>query len=226
MDNDWTSDMEKVLENIRINCVILSKEHKKKYFHLKHILQYFRLPVIIISGVNSIVSVGLQPYIPQNIISMITCALALICSIIGAVELYLAIQKRMENELLSQQQYYLLGVDIFKNLTLSKGNRPIPAKDYLEKSYNEYVKLFENSNAIAKKIEDKLTPLPATMIRTISYQKLSSDDEESKGESDIPGLPLSLMTADGKNMELCIQHNNSPSLRSSSDSQMEIKKDC
>ena len=58
--NDWTPDIEIVLENIRINSVLLSKEHSKRYFALKQTLQYFRLPVIIISGINSIVSVGLQ----------------------------------------------------------------------------------------------------------------------------------------------------------------------
>ena len=96
METDWTPDIEAVLENLRINCVTLSKEHKKQYFQLKYILQYFRLPVIIISGINSIVSVGLQPYATQEAISMTTCVLALVCSIIGSIELYLAIQKSME----------------------------------------------------------------------------------------------------------------------------------
>ena len=160
MENDWTNDIESVLENIRINCVLLSKEHKKQYFTLKGVLQYFRLPVIIISGINSIVSVGFQSYMEQSIISMITCLLALVCSIIGSIELYLAIQKGMENELEAQQNYYLLAVDIYKNLCLNREHRPIPAKEYLDKCYNEYVKLIENSNTLSKKIEDKLSPLP------------------------------------------------------------------
>jgi len=159
MENDWTTDIEVMLENIRVNCVLLTKEHKKQYFYLKHILQYFRLPVIIISSINSIVSVGLQPYLQQSIISVTTCLLALVCSMIGSVELYLAIQKGMENELNAQQQYYLLGVDIFKNLSLVREHRPIPAKEYLEKCYNEYCKLVENSNVVARRLEDKLAPL-------------------------------------------------------------------
>jgi len=159
-DTDWTPDIENVLDNIRINSVILSNEHKNKYFHLKTILRYFRLPVIIISGINSIVSVGLQPYVDQGIISIMTCLLALVCSIIGSIELYLAIQKGMENELVVSKDYYILSVDIYKTLTLSKNHRPIPAKDYLDKKYNDYIKLFENSNLLAKELTDKLNPLP------------------------------------------------------------------
>lgn len=164
MDDDWTTDIESVLENIRINCILLSKEHKKQFFYLKHILQYFRLPVIIISGINSIISVGLQPYIEQGIISITTCIMALVCSVIGSIELYLAIQKRMENELEGYHGFYLLGIDIFKNLSLAKPHRPIPAKEYLDKCYNEYIKLIETSNILSKKIEDKLTPLPTSLI--------------------------------------------------------------
>lgn len=158
--DDWTADIEFVLENIRVNCVVLSKEHKRQYFIFKDILQYFRLPLIIISGINSIISVGLQPYVTQSIISMVTCLLALICSIIGSIELYLAIQKSMENELTAQRDYYLMSVDIYKTLSLSREHRPIPAKDYLEKQYNSYCKLIENSNTVMKRLEDRLAPLP------------------------------------------------------------------
>ena len=159
MENDWTTDIEQVLENIRVNSVILSNEHKNRYFYLKENLKYYRLPVIVISGINSIVSVGFQPYLKQGVISMLSCLLSLVCSIIGSIELYLAIQKRMESELISQRDYYLLSVDIFKTLALSKQHRPIPSKEYLEKCYNTYCKLIESSNALSKQLEDKLCPL-------------------------------------------------------------------
>lgn len=164
MENDWSLDIESVLENIRINSVILSKEHKRRYFSLKENLKYYRLPVIVISGFNSVISVGMTPYLEQGIISMITCLLALICSIIGSIELYLAIQKSMESELISQRDYYLLSVDIFKTLSLAKEHRPIPAKEYLDKCYNTYCKLIENSDTLAKKVEDKLCPLPINLL--------------------------------------------------------------
>ena len=142
--SDWSEDIEKVLDQLRMNSVILSIQHKKRYFYLRNILQYFRLPVIIISGINSIVSVGLQPYLNQGTISMMTCLLALACSIIGSIELYLAIQKSMENELIASKDFYILSIDLNKTLTLAIQHRPTPAKEYLEKKSSEYVKLFEN----------------------------------------------------------------------------------
>ena len=142
---DWTDDIDDVLNNIRLNCILLSKAHKKRYFELKYSLNFYKLPVIVLNGCNSIISVGLQPYATQGTISLTTSLIALTCGIIGSIELFLGIQKRLEADLISQRDYYLLSVDIFKTLTLEKDNRPIPAKDYLEKSYNNYTKLIESS---------------------------------------------------------------------------------
>ena len=155
----WTDDIDEVLNNIRLNCVILSKLHKQRYFELQSTLKYYRLPVIILNGINSIFAVGLQPYIQQGTISLTNSLIALTCGIIGSIELYFGIQKRLENDMISQRDYYLLGIDIFKTLSLDKANRPIPARDFLEKSYNVYTKLIESSATLAKVKGDKLIPI-------------------------------------------------------------------
>jgi len=157
MQDDWSLDIETVLDKIRINCVILSKEHKTKYLYLKGILRYFRVPVILISSIASVSSVGLQTYLDQQLISAITCLLSLTCGIIGSIELFLAIQSRMENELMASKDYYILSIEIFKVLQLDRENRSIKGKTFLEASYGTYVKLIENSNIIDRKISDRLT---------------------------------------------------------------------
>lgn len=153
---EWTDDIDTVLNNIRINCIILSKAHKQRYFELRSNLKWYRLPVIVLNGANSIISVGLQPYADQGSISLTTSLIALTCGIIGSIELYFGIQKRLENDMISQRDYYLLGIDIYKTLSLDKANRPVPAKDFLEKSYNIYTKLIESSSTLAKVKGDKL----------------------------------------------------------------------
>jgi len=176
--SDWNTDIESILENIRINCVCLNKEHKKRYFKLKSNLHYFRLPIIVLSGINSIVAVGIQNYIEQKTISMITCLLSLTCSIIGSIELYLGVQKQLENELTISKEYYLLSIDIHKTLNLSKSNRPIPAKEYLDKIYGIYCKLIENSNLLPKRITDKLAEIPILQIPPESPISRSKSEPE------------------------------------------------
>jgi len=172
---DWTNDIDDVLDAIRLNCIVLCKRHKTRYFELKYSLNFYKLPVIVLNGCNSIISVGLQPYTSQGVISLTTSLIALLCGIIGSIELFLGVQKRLEADLISSREYYLLSVDIFKTLTLKRENRPIPAKDYLNEIYNKYVKLVESSEALVKKIEDKLN------IVDINNKKI----EEEKDSDDI-----------------------------------------
>jgi hypothetical protein len=156
---DYDVSIEKILNNIRQNCIEMSKYHKKRYFELSYSIKYYRLPVIIFNGINSIIAVGLQKYISQEILSLLTSLIALTCSIIGSIELYLRIQKRLENDLISQRDYYILSIDIYKTLNISIANRPVPAKEYLEKTYNVYIKLIENSDILNNKIIDLLIPI-------------------------------------------------------------------
>lgn len=178
MENDWTADIECILESIRLNCVLLAKEHRRNYFSSRETLKYFKIPVILLSSVNSICSVGLKDYLQQDTISMITCLLALVCGILGSIELYLAVEKDMQTALQSQRDFYLLGIDIYKTLSLIRDHRPT-AKEYLEKQYAEYCKLVENSSVVAKKIEDKLSPLPV-IIPALNSRPSTPQNNSSK----------------------------------------------
>ena len=173
--NDWTDDIEKILENIRINSISLSNYHKEKYYYYKSYLKFFKLPLIILSSITSIASVGLQGYIKQDDISIITCLLSLASAIIASIELYLGIQKNMENEMVASRNFLILGYDVFKTLNLERVHRTINGKLYLDEKYNEYIKLVEQANLIHnKKIKDALAPVPKLYEDTLSNQSLPS----------------------------------------------------
>ena len=176
-ENDWNRDIEKVLDNIRINSLYLSTKHKARYFSLSNSIKWYRLPVIILSGANSIVSVGLQEYIAQSILSLTVSLISLLCSIIGSIELYLKKNARMEADLISYTQFYLLSVEVYKTLSLLRENRPIPAREYLQKIFNEYTKLIESSNPLETAITDKL--LPVDMDKPDNVLMLTHSAEET-----------------------------------------------
>ena len=104
--NDWSTDIEEILDKIRLNSTIMCEFHKDNYYSAKGRLKFFKLPTIILSGLTSIFSVGLQPYIEQGTISLITCLIGLIIGIINSVELFLAIQNTMESELKISKEFY------------------------------------------------------------------------------------------------------------------------
>ena len=115
---EWSADIEEVLDNIKCNAGTLSNHYKKQYISLKRTLHMFKVPVIILSGVNSIFSVGLTSYLEQSIVSVINCLISLMCSIIVSIELYTETNKKSESSISSYRDYYLLDVKISTVLKL------------------------------------------------------------------------------------------------------------
>lgn len=177
VNEKWSTDFEIVLENIRINCIVLTKEHKKRYILLKRTLKYYRIPLIIISAFNSVISVGGQPFIEQKYISAITCMLSLSCGIIGSIEMFFNIDSRMQNELNMAKEYYVLGTNIFKTLSLNKVNRSTEGKIFLDESFSIYIKLIESSSLVMKNLKDFLTPLPSELERNSNGSQSSSEQD-------------------------------------------------
>lgn len=159
MEESWSNDLEQVITRIMFNANVMSHYHKKNYIYYKGQLKYYKIPIIIISAFNSVFSVGLQPFVEQEVISVVNCLLALVCGIISSIELFLQIADNMEKELVASKEFYLLGVDCFKMLKLDRANRTISGKDFLDSKYGEYIGLIHTSNLVQRKIEDKMTEL-------------------------------------------------------------------
>jgi hypothetical protein len=155
----WSPGLISVLDAIRKNSVHLSIYHKRRYLKYKSYAKYFKIPLIVLSGLNSVISVGLQTYLSQNYISVISCLLSLACAIITSVELYLGIQKTMENELLASKDFYLLSIDIYKMVTIDVADRLVNPRAFLEDKYKYYCKLIENSDVVVKRIADGLASI-------------------------------------------------------------------
>lgn len=183
--NDWSDDIEKVLEEIRLNAVQLSNNHKQNYFFYKSLHKYFRIPTIILSSVASVSSVGLQNYISQEHINGIVCLLGLSVSVVNSIELFLKLQETLEIELNCSKEFYNLSIDIRKTLLLDRQNRQLSGQTYLEKRYNDYVKLQEQSNLISNSFNDGLNNLPKkiSMMKKLMPKKKNSNSSSSSTAS-------------------------------------------
>ena len=142
-------DVYKVLQKIRNNCIHLSIYHNKRYHFYKNILfSFFRIPLIVLSGVNSFIAVGLPEQISQSTISIVNSLLSLLCGILTSIELLWNLQKRMEIELDSHKSYYKLSIEIFKFMELNENLSGSETKIYLNTVYKNYEQLITTSNAV------------------------------------------------------------------------------
>jgi len=187
-DRIWTSEVEEILEKLRINCVNLSEYHRKRYYHYKGYGKYFRIPLILLASINSTASVGLQPVLEQQIISGICCLLGMVMGVMSAIELYLGIQRSMELCLQNSRSFYSLAIDIYKTLALRRENRGENGKDYLNKKYAHYTKIVEGSNLLKRKLKaDMLANIPEQFVDL--SPKASDIDEDTPILEPIYKLP-------------------------------------
>jgi hypothetical protein len=158
-EKKWTVDMEDVLKRISHNAGLISEEHRLRYNALNEQLKWYKIPVIVLSGINSVFSVGLTSYMEQNIISTLTCLISLSVGIISSIELYLSIQKRSEQEIQTYKSFYLLSVKINACLALETQNRMTDGDTFLTQMISEYESLFETALVNGLRENDKLVEL-------------------------------------------------------------------
>jgi len=164
--DEWFDDVELLLEDIRKNSIILERLHKKSYFYYKNQMKYFRIPSIILNGMNSVLALSLADYVGQATASTTNCGISLFIAIIASLEAYFQIQANMENELMNSKEYYLIAVDIFKTLNLERERRPMGGIQYLDDTMVKYQKLIEKSNLYERKIHDQLIPIENNLTKT------------------------------------------------------------
>jgi hypothetical protein len=152
----WNDNTERLLENIRMNCIKLEQFHREYYFRIKKVIIYFKLPIIIMSSLNAILAVSMGEYLPQQYISVTNCGLSFIIGTLTSVSLYLRIEDRLESSLSSSKEYHKLSIEIFKMLSLRKVDRSTDADQFLNDIYGNYVKLFEKSNLLTNEFIDEL----------------------------------------------------------------------
>lgn len=160
--NAWSTEVEDILERLRVNSVTLSEYHRKNFYDYKSYSKYFRIPIILLSILNSTAAVGLVNVgVEQIIVSGITCLIGMIISMISSVELYLNIEKAMDNEMQQSKDFYTLAIDIFKTLKLKRPDRGENGKEYMQKKFSLYVKYKEVSDLMKRKLKhDALAKVP------------------------------------------------------------------
>lgn len=164
--------MKSLLNKMRRNSIKLSYYHNARYDRYRNFLFYlFRLPILILSGINGFFAVGLEGYVFRRTVSILNAVISFVCGIITSIEISLNLQKRMESELDSYKKFYKLTVELDKELTLyvdKDDNSRARLREFTEKKYNEYQGIVSLSNIVTNE----------TMIGEDEFEQLYVGDED------------------------------------------------
>lgn len=206
MANTWNADILNLLEKVRKNSIILSEYHRKRFYHFKSFTKYFDLPVLVFSSVGASFSVGSQGYLKQTDISLTSCMIGLLISIITSIKLYLNIEDSMMNELKMSKDFYTLSIDIYKALHLRPEDRGEDGLNYLNKKYASYTKLVENSNLLKRRFKtDNLAEIDKKYMIEQSEEGSNNSDDGFIYDIETPSTPKNMPI---KNMEIETETNN------------------
>ncbi len=152
---DWDFQTVSLLNKIRLNSIILSNKHRLIGLYYQKISRYFDVPIIILSTFSS--SIGSIDYMPEGDKGQINLFISMMITVMTSIKIYLNVATNLNQEIELSREFYILAIDIFKNLNLTK-NRP-DAHDYLNECYSQYIKLTEKSNLHNKIKKDELLKL-------------------------------------------------------------------
>jgi hypothetical protein len=171
----WNDETIKILNNVRINSLNLSEYHRRNYFQYREMSKFFDIPVIIISTLAGSFSVGATPYLEQGTISVVSCSASMLITILSSIKLYLNINDNLQSESDMARKFYVLSLEIYKIINLPDEKRGINASDFLNAKYNQYIKLYEESNLLKRRYKkDQLAKMDESLLLSDNHSNASS----------------------------------------------------
>ena len=115
---------------------------------------------------------SLIPYLDQGYISLISCSASMLITILSSIKLYLNINDNLQSESDMARKFYVLSLEIYKIINIpdeKRGN----ASDFLNSKYNQYIKLYEESNLLKRRLKkDQLAKMDESLL--CDYNSYSS----------------------------------------------------
>lgn len=192
----WTEENEAILEVLAKKAFITSRYHERLYYMYNNRLKYIKIPIIVVSGINSVIAVGLADYVEQTFISATNSVLALICGVLGSIELFLKVSDNMVISLAAARELYVLHIEIRKTLKLRPDDRGMDAKTYLDNVYTRYVDIIQNSKLVitadsehdfndhSMSISEKIRRLPSSRSSVSNSSAVQVEPETGPGEDE------------------------------------------
>ena len=178
INTPWNSEIISILDKIRINSYTLSEKHRKRSIQFSGQTKYFDVSIIVCSVFSS--SFGSLGTVPIQKTQLITTAISMFIAIITSIKLYLNLASNITSEISLSKEFYILSVNIFKIMNLNPKDRHLDPLEFLNSSYNQYIKLIESSSLLRNGMKvDNLIKINMDRYIGDGGSSISSNDSNS-----------------------------------------------
>uniref|UniRef100_A0A2V0RBH3 SMODS and SLOG-associating 2TM effector domain-containing protein n=1 Tax=viral metagenome TaxID=1070528 RepID=A0A2V0RBH3_9ZZZZ len=150
--------------------------YKKRYERARKQLSYYKVPIIVLSSVNSVFSVGAERYFERHVIAAVTCILALTVGVVQALQIFFQVDERRENYLTTCRDMRRLHLKIMGTLNLERPQRACSADKFMAEIQAEYLEIIDKAVVIHTRKRDPM------------FGRLTMS---AAGELDLPALSTS-----------------------------------
>lgn len=158
-NNYWNGEHELILESLQKSCFRLAKEYKQKYFKLRDTLQWYRIPIIIISSLGGFLSLSNSGYIPPEYnkwISLFVGFTNLTVTIISLIESFKKIDTRMNGSYSTFINFQKLHDEISIIKRIPPNERSSNGNDTINDLFYKYESFYSDAPILRKLINDDI----------------------------------------------------------------------
>ena len=198
--NYWTKSQVEFLHKLKAQCLEYSEFNRKQVNKYTTTNTHFNIPILVLSGLNSFVALGLQPFIRQEYISIINSILSLSCGILSSTALYMKYNEKINTCVACSHELNDLHATIFKELCLDEDSRSMDGKDFCNKMFGEYTKIMQKHIIPKKSIP--LFLLTDKELQTLNNKLCVSQSKKPTTQNVIsPKEDSIVFSSDNKNID-------------------------
>ena len=155
-DSEWNLNHENYLNKLQLQCSEEYHYFNRNFLFYFETSKYYSIPILILSAVNSIISMALVSFVKQEYVSIISSSVSLTVGIISSIQMFLKINENMTNSLVASIKFHKLSVKICKELSIKRQDRKTDGNTFLNECYGEYIDAIDRVGAYQRKIKNFL----------------------------------------------------------------------
>jgi len=149
ISREWRG-VSRPLKKLRSSCLTQHKLYVQEYMKYRNLRVWYETPVIIFSGMNSVLIAGGSGFIRADIVNIMTCMLALIVGIIQSVRTFLRVDSTAEDCLTTYRDLFSLYRDLSIILDLPISSRLVDPNKYLQDKKAAYDQIMDKAGVLGR----------------------------------------------------------------------------
>ena len=152
----WSSSEEHYLNKLHHECHTLCEYNRKQYNKYMKINKKFSIPILVLSSLNGLFALSLQPFLLQDYISVLNACISLACGVLGSIQLFMKIDEKIHNYIICSHEFNKLSIKISKELNLEKSCRHTKGNDFLIETFNDFNTILDKQEIKEKSTQEFL----------------------------------------------------------------------